>query len=172
MEDNKQSFVYSPDVIEFMTVAVQTCVFLEQQVEEESRESLVSKLLRLLPVLYVKASLITASDTEDDDFLERFCTEEQYEAVRCAIAGQLGDDDTYLTLPVEDGRYGDIPQTRSISEDIADIYQSLKDMAHNYQLHDESVMEEAVSECLFAFSDNWGLKLLDAVHALHIIRNE
>ena len=169
MENNQQSFVYSSNVIEFMTVAVRTCVFLEQEIENESRESLVSKLLGLLPVLYVKARLVPAAEPSDDGFLEQFCTEEQYERVRSAVAEKLGDDDVYLSLPVENGRYDDICATRSISEDVADIYQALKDMAHNYQLHDEEIMREAVADCLYSFKDGWGMKLLDAVHALHII---
>lgn len=170
MENNQQSFVYSPEVVEFMTVAVQTCLFLEQQVDEETRETLIQKLIRLLPVLYVKTLLLPVSDNQNDGFLEQFCTEEQYETVRYALAERLGDDDMYLALPLEEGRYGDIAQTRSISEDIADIYQALKDMAHNYQLHDEEVMEEAIMECVDAFKEHWGLKLLDALHALHVIQ--
>ncbi len=170
-------FVYSEPVVEFMTVAVQTCVYLEQQMEHDSYEKMMGTLLRLLPVLYVKTLLVPEVPvsvdlpiaTGNDDFLQAYCSEEDYNNILIAVNRKLGNDDAYISLPVEGGRYDDIAESRSISEDIADIYQALKDMASNYQTHNEQVMHEAISECIDSFRYYWGRRLLDAVHALHVL---
>ena len=49
--------VYSKNVIEFVTVAAETCLFLEHATDF-SREDFVVKSVKLFPLLYLKASLI------------------------------------------------------------------------------------------------------------------
>lgn len=173
MTGESQKYVYSPDVVEFMTVAVQTCVYLEDKMLLDGGRQFVETMQRLLPVLYVKTQLLHLPETEMTDdglaFLEQFCNEDDYNTVFANIRSLLGSDDAYLAVGVEEGRYDDIAATRSIAEDIADIYQELKDVAGNYRTHDETVMQEALAACLDGFVNHWGLKLLDAVRALHVL---
>ena len=56
-------------------------------------------------------------------------TEEQYVAVSSAVAALLGQYDTYLDTPAEDMRYSDTPVAASLSEQLADIYQTMADFA-------------------------------------------
>ena len=102
---------------------------------------------------------------------ERFVTEQEYEDLRQFIAQKLGSDDAYLEVFVEEMRYSDEPITAFISENIADIYQEIKDLACNYQTRDEAVMNDALVNCLEAFEQHWGQKLLNVLRPLHLLAN-
>ena len=93
MENSNTHFVYQQPAIEFVTVAVQVCIYLEK-VSEHEREEFLDKLLSLLPLLYLKARLVPKADLELDGYTEQFVTEQEYEDIRQAIALQLGSDDT------------------------------------------------------------------------------
>jgi hypothetical protein len=150
-------------------VAVQVCIYLEK-VSEHEREEFLDKLLSLLPLLYLKARLVPKADLELDGYTEQFVTEQEYEDIRQAIALQLGSDDTYLEVYMEDMRYSDEPITAFISENIADIYQDLKDMIGNFQSADIDIMNDSLKDCLDNFKSFWGQKLLNALRALHNVR--
>lgn len=81
----------------------------------------------------------------------------------------LGTDDAYLEVFLNDIQYSDEPITAYISENLADIYQELKDMAAAFQTGQEEVMNDAVLACLVAFREHWGQKLLNAMRALHAL---
>jgi hypothetical protein len=168
MENSNTHFVYQQPAIEFVTVAVELCIYLEKLAEYE-REEFVDKMLGILPLLYLKARLVPKSDLELDGYTEQFVSEYEYEQVRQAIATQLGSDDTYLEVYMEDMRYSDEPITAFISENIADIYQEMKDLACNYQTQNESVMNDALVACLEAFEQHWGQKLLNVLRPLHAL---
>ena len=60
-----------------------------------------------------------------DDDMEDFVSEDSYEIVRMTMLDLLADKDSYLDVFVSDMKYSDTPITKSISEDIADIYQDI-----------------------------------------------
>jgi hypothetical protein len=168
MENSNTHFVYQQPAIEFVTVAVQYCIYLEKIAEYE-KEDFLDKILSILPLLYLKARLVPKVDLELDGYTERFVTEQEYDNMRQAVAFKLGADDAYLEVYVEDMRYSDEPITAFISENIADIYQEMKDLACNYQTQNESVMNDALIACLEAFEQHWGQKLLNVLRPLHAI---
>ena len=161
-------YVYQEPAIEFVTVAVQLCLYLEQAAEHEKAD-FIEKMLCLLPLLYLKARLLPKAAEEMDGYPERFVTEQEYEDLRQLIAQQLGSDDAYLEVFVEDMRYSDEPITAFISENIADIYQEIKDLACNYQTREEAIMNDALVSCLEAFEQHWGQKLLNVLRPLHAL---
>jgi hypothetical protein len=112
---------------------------------------------------------VPKAEQELDGYSEQFVTEQEYEAVRESIAGLLGSDDSYLEVYMEDMRYSDEPITAFVSENIADIYQEMKDLACNYQTQNESVMNDALVACLEAFEQHWGQKLLNVLRPLHAL---
>ena len=168
MTEASTHYVYQEPAIEFVTVAVQVCLYLEQ-VEEHEKADFIEKMLCLLPLLYLKARLLPKTTEEMDGYLERFVTEQEYEDLRALIAQKLGSDDAYLEVFVEDMRYSDEPITAFISENIADIYQEIKDLACNYQTREESVMNDARVNCIEAFYQHWGQKLLNVLRPLHAL---
>lgn len=171
MTQSNTHYVYQQPAIEFVTVAVQLCLYLEQ-VEGQDKSEFVEKMLCLLPLLYLKARLLPKATEELDGFPERFVSEQEYEDIRQKVAQCMGADDTYLEVFVEDMRYSDEPITAFVSENIADIYQEVKDLACNYQTRDEAVMNDALVNCIEAFEQHWGQKLLNVLRPLHAVACE
>ena len=171
MTQSNTHYVYQQPAIEFVTVAVQLCLYLEQ-IEGQEKSEFIEKMLCLLPLLYLKARLLPKATEELDGFPERFVTEQEYEDIRQKVAQCMGADDTYLEVFVEDMRYSDEPITAFVSENIADIYQEVKDLACNYQTRDEAVMNDALVNCIEAFEQHWGQKLLNVLRPLHAVACE
>lgn len=161
--------VYSKNVIEFVTVAAETCLFLEHAAEF-SRADFIQKSIKILPLLYLNASLLDIPEAVFDDSAEKFVNEDDYQFVREQIEQLLGADDSYLEVFHPDMAISDTPIAAFVSENLADIYQELKDFAANYQLADTDIMNDALVACLEAFGEHWGQKLLNALRALHALR--
>lgn len=161
--------VYSAPVIEFVTVAAETCLLLEHTQETE-RPDFVTKSLSLLSLLYLKTSLLTIPERVFDDNPERFVSEEDYNDIKSQIEVLLGEHDSFLETFHPDMSLSDTPIAAFVSENLADIYQELKDFAANYQLIEPDIMNDALVVCLEAFRDHWGLKLLNCLRALHHLK--
>ena len=166
---SENQLIYSKSVIEFVTVVAETCLFLEHT-EEESKSDFVSKTTRLLPLLYLKTSLLDVYEEEIDGNIEHFVTEEDYLFVKNQVERILGADDSFLEVFHPDMPYSDTPIASFISENLADIYQELKDFAANFQIGESEIMTSALVACVDAFAIHWGQKLLNALRALHSIR--
>ena len=65
-QDNTK-VIYSHDTLEFVTVSAEFCAFLEQSEGRDKRE-FVETMLKLLPLLYLKACLLPEV-VSDEDFL-------------------------------------------------------------------------------------------------------
>lgn len=158
-------YVYGKNSVEFVTVGAEFCAFVERA-RSMSRDEFTDKLTKLLPLLYLKASLITPEEYYVD-YPERFVTEEIYNDIRCAIENLLGIHDAYLEVFVEDMQYSDTPITAFISEDIADIYQDIKDFLSIYRLGDDDLSRAALTECIESFKEYWGQKIANVMRPLH-----
>ena len=66
--------LYQRDILEFVTVAVQYCAYLEDS-EGRSREEFVDTMSKLLPLLYLKGSLLPQYETYSDNMLSDYVTE-------------------------------------------------------------------------------------------------
>jgi hypothetical protein len=156
-------------VIDFVTVVAETCLFLENA-SEGGRDEFIDKSVKILPLLYLKTSRLKVPEPVFGDGAERVVTEEDYLFVKEQMEPLLGVDDTYLEVFHPDMALSDTPIAAFISENMADIYQELKDFAANYQTADTDVMNDALIVCLEAFVEHWGQKLLNALRALHALR--
>ncbi len=166
---NDETSIFSQNEIEFATVVAQTCLFLEHA-DETDKNEFIDKALKLLPLLYLKTLLLDVDSTNEDENLEKFVSEEDYLFVKNQIETLLGEDDSYLEVFHPDMPFSDTPIAVFISEDLADIYQELKDFAANFQTGDPEIMTAAMTNCAASFADHWGQKLLNALRALHSIR--
>lgn len=169
IENLPDHIIYSPPVIEFVTVAAETCLFLEHATEH-STEEFVSKAVKILPLLYLKTSLLEIPARVYDGLTERFVTEDDYLDVKSQVEMLLGEQDSYLETFHPDMALSDTPIAAFVSENLADVYQELKDFAANFQLADQDIMNDALVACLEAFGEHWGQKALNALKALHSIR--
>lgn len=166
MDEVFEHKVYSRDVVEFVTVANQFCLFIEQATEQ-SPEEFVDKAVKILPLLYLKGSMLPGVERDFDDPLERFVTEEDYLSIREFIEYLLGKSDDYLEVFHPDIKYSDSPVRVKISEDIADIYQDIKDFISLYQIGSTEIMNDALAEVVDNFREYWGQKLVNVLRALH-----
>lgn len=161
--------IFDRDVVEFVTVAAEFCKYLEQA-EGKHRTTFVDTTLKILPLLYLKATLLPPCETLGDDLPEHYVTEETYEVLRMTLASILAEKDAYLDVFMEDMKYSDQPITRYISEDLADIYQDIKDFIFVFQLGLNETMHDALAICQENFRLYWGQKLVNTLRALHEAR--
>ena len=163
MEKESQT-IFDKNVIEFVTVAAEFCAFLERA-ERMKRSTFVDTSLKILPLLYLKASMLPKCETIGDEAPETYVTEEIYEILRINLSGLMGDKDDYLDVFVQDMVYSDQPIKKSISEDLADIYQDIKDFIFVFQLGLNETMNDSLAICQENFGTLWGQKLVNTLRA-------
>ena len=123
--NDKKTIVYSRNTVEFVTVAAEFCAYLEQSEGRKCRD-FTDTVLKLLPLLYLKAALLEDIEGAEDFLPEAFVSEQDYEFVRLTLSALLGEKDDYLDFCNEGVKFSDEPAVKTISEDLADIYQALK----------------------------------------------
>jgi len=168
MEKSHQ-LIFSRDVVEFVTVAAEFCAFLERS-ESSKRSTFVDTTLKILPLLYLKASLLPECEMEGEDAPETYVTEEIYELMRMNVASVLREKDDYLEVFLPEMAYSDTPIKKCISEDLADIYQDLKDFIFVFQLGLDETMHDSLAICKEHFGLYWGQKLVNTLRALHDVK--
>lgn len=171
MKNDSNNPVYSRDVIELVTVAVEYCAFLEQA-REKTRLEFTDIITKILPLLYLKAAVLPQVATlQEERWTEDFVTEADYDYVRAGIAATMGEKDDYLDVFVEDMKYSESPILATVSENLADLYQEMKNFAMRYKngANEESMLD-AIAEVKEEFRYGWGQKLVNVLRALHEVR--
>ena len=168
MEHTSQ-VIFDKNSIEFVTVAAEYCGFVERSRNSDCK-SFVDTALKILPLLYLKASLIPECELIGEGDLEIFVTEEDYERVRMSVANVMGAQDDYLEVFLPDMAYSDTPLKKCISEDLADIYQDLKDFIGVFQLGLNVTMNDSLCVCKEHFAEFWGQRLVNTMRALHDVK--
>lgn len=166
--------IYDKNIVEFVTVGVEFCSFIEQA-SETSRNAFTDTAIKILPLLYLKATLLPDYESKSDLSVEHFVTENIYEYIRSSISRMFGEHDSYLEVFQADMQYSETPIIANISEDISDIYQDIKDFISIYSLGNEEATQEALAYCKENFISYWGQKLVNvlrALHNLHFSQNE
>ena len=161
--------IFERNSVEFVTVAVEFCAFVER-CEGIKRAEFVDTLLKILPLLYIKTLMLPACEAMGDDELETFVTEEDYEIIRLNLQELLADCDDYLDVFVQDMKYSDTPIRKSIAEDLADIYQAVKDFVCQFQSGLNEIMHDALVQCQEHFAAYWGQTLVNTMRALHEVK--
>lgn len=158
--------VYSRNVIEFVAVANEFCKYQEHAANIKGEEML-KILQRLIPFLYLKASLLPALDPFFEDGNEKFVTESDWFKIHDALKEKFGTANDYLEVFDEKINETEGPVVSSLAENMADIYQDLKDFLLLYQTGTQEVMNDAVWECRMSFENYWGQKLTNSLRAIH-----
>lgn len=161
--------IFERNVVEFVTVAAEFCKFLEQA-ETMKRDIFVDTSLKILPLLYLKAAMMPPTEMIGDEVPENYVTEETYEVLRINIAGIMADKDDYLDVFIQDMVYSDQPIKKNISEDLADIYQAIKDFIFVFQLGLNETMNDSLALCQEQFKEYWGQTLVNTLRALHDVK--
>jgi hypothetical protein len=164
--DNNSDPVYSRNVVEFVAVANEFCKYAEHASELKGDEML-KIMQRILPLMYLKASLLPQLDPFFEDGNEKFITEADWTAINETLKKKFGTANDYLEVFDEKINDSEGPVVASISEDMADIYQDIKDFLLLYQTGTGEVMNDAVWECRMNFENFWGQKLVNSMRAIH-----
>lgn len=155
--------------MEFVTVAAEFCAFLEQA-ESRKRSDFVDTTLKILPLLYIKASMLPPCEMLGDSEPETFVTEDDYEVIRLTLANLMGEKDDYLEVFLQDMVYSDTPIKKNLSEDLADIYQDVKNFVSVFKLGFDETMHDSLALCKENFALYWGQTLVNTMRALHDVR--
>ena len=137
--DTSQDPVYSRNVVEFVAVANEFCKYAEHASELKGDE-LLKILQRILPLMYLKASLLPKLDPFFEDGNEKFVTESDWNIVNDILKEKFGTANDYLEVFDEKINESEGPVVSSISENMADIYQDMKDFLLLYQTGTGEVM--------------------------------
>lgn len=176
MKNSLNQVVYSKNAVEFVTVANEYCKFVEG-CEEHSQRGFVKLALKLLPLLYLKGSILAESmveeiedrDDEMDFGTEIFVSEIEYYAIENSIKSKIGDYNEYPEIFEAQNVETNEISLCFISEDLTDIYQDLKNFTQNYRNGVEEVMADSLFEVNTQFISYWGQRLVNSMRALHNI---
>jgi len=166
MNSSIKEIVYSKNVIEFATIAKEYTAFLEQSANFEPND-FINKTLKLLSLLYLKTNLLPTVEPINEEGNEKFVTEFDWEFIRNGVQMQMADNDIYLDFFDSEMNETPEPVSCSVSENLADIYQDLKDFLEIYQLGNEDLSHDAIFECYESFKNYWGFKLVNSLRILH-----
>lgn len=148
-------------VLEMLMVANEYCLFVEKA-ESRSQEQIIPFFLRIAPLLYLRGNLLPEIVSDEDFIADRYVTEEQWEAVFKGLRGVFGSFDLYYTL----NDTNDTVQA-SLADNLADIYQDLKDFVMVYQKNTHTARVNAITQLRILFTERWGTLLLQALLACH-----
>ncbi len=157
--------VYHKGVIEFVTVAKEYIALIDFP-EKTDKRSFIFKSHKILPLLYLKASLMLEINEIFNEGNERFCTEELYYGVQNKVHNILKTND-YEVLINYDSQNLDEQEWVKLSEIYVDIFQSLYDFLNLYRIGTEKMMNDALYECQNDFKMLWGRKSLQLIESLH-----
>ncbi|GHV56330.1 DUF5063 domain-containing protein [Bacteroidia bacterium] len=164
-----EEVVYSQYTIDFARVALEYCVFVEKT-KGSDKKTFVDNMTKVLPLLYLKASIIPKITTDYESDLEIKVDENFYAQVENTISELLGDDDLYLETFHPDIKLSDSPVAVHISEDLADIYQDLGNFIAVFKNGQKETMNDSLLLCIENFKKYWGQRLVNALRALHFIK--
>lgn len=163
------STISSKNVTEMLTVANEYCHFIEKAHQYEEKDIL-NYLQKILPLLYLKGSLLPSVEVTMPEANERFVTAETYEIIYNEVMNKFKPNDSFWD--VDHAELKDItPEKISLADQLTDIYQDLKDFILLYAKGTKAAQENAVHDCKHFFEIHWGYRLVQALKYIHHMLN-
>ncbi len=148
-----------------LTVANEYCHYLDH-VENKSLDGILEFIYRILPLMYLKGSLMPEIVAEFPEANERFVTEENWEVVFNMLRTKFGaKDEFWLIDPLHINETE--PLKASIAEHLSDIYQDMKDFILLFQRNTHAARENAIAEIRTLFGNHWGYKIAQITTQVH-----
>ena len=160
------NYVYSSEMLAFVKAADACCAFLEQLTDIEGKAFIIESVKHLSAVY---ASFLNTGKSEPvlESPSEPTVTEQEWSELFQRIAMILGPHNDILRMADEGEFDRSEVVNHTISEDLADLYQDLRDFTSIYSRGVEEFMNDAAWELGEHFAEHWGAKLLRALQALH-----
>ena len=165
---NLHDIVYSKNVVEFVAVANEYCRMIER-ISHAGEANLLSTAQKLLPLVYLKATLLPQVERVSEEEIEKYVSEYEYNLLLQKWMGLLGESDDFQEVFDPELQSGYEPVKASISENLMDIYQDLKDFISSYQFGNEEVMNDSLAECIYNFETFWGQRAVNVLRAIHAL---
>lgn len=153
------------NALEMLIVANEFCLFMEEM-EDKPKKPVYDFVHRVMPLMYTKGSLLPDVEVEYPESNMRFVTEEQWEQLFTQLREKFGKDDEFWIIDPEYINETE-PLKASLSENLADIYQDMKDFILLYQKNTIAARQNALSDCKELFSDHWGYRISKIMMQLH-----
>ena len=169
MKKETENPIYARNTLEFVTVSAEFCAYLEKP-ENRKRGEFIDTMLKLLPLLYLKAQMLPEVDSMGDFLPDDQVTYQDYQWVRETVAQLMQEADEYEDLTIDEGTQGIVNRWKSISEGIADIWQPLRNFVTVYQQRVEACMLDALWSVSDSFELYWGEDVLSTLRQLHRIK--
>ncbi len=167
-----ESVTLNSNTIAFIGLANEYCTALENCREAE-RSEFITSMLKMLPRLYIMATDLNVTLLiEDESYLDNALDEDYYEEVRGNIEQLIGADDVYLEVFEEDMKFSDTPVSASISEGLADIFQTLFNFIATVRDATDGTIALAVQSVHDDFRGYWSQTLCNVLRALNALAVE
>ncbi len=164
--DNLHEKVYSDEILHFVNLCNQFSNLLSPG-DIPERADFTNQLLRIIPQMYSALLEIDVGEAIFEEENEKFVSEEEWSSIYQHVSVIMGSQNEYLDIPADkDYDQGELI-TRAISEDLADVYQDIRNFLELYRNGTEEMMNDALWECRMNFETYWGEKILRASLALH-----
>ena len=160
------NYVYSSEMVEFVRKANEFCNYLEQLKGTEGRE-FITESIKHLSGIYHFFMYTGKSEPVLDSIAEATVTEQEWSAMFQRISSILGPHNDILRMADEHEFDRSEMVNHTISEDLADLFQELRDFTTIYSLGVDELMNDAAWELGERFAEHWGTKLLRALLALN-----
>ena len=162
------SILYKRETIEFVSIAKEYLVLLENTRQTQKKE-FIEKTLKIVSLLYFKALNLPNPNYFEEEYAEKFVDEIHWSYFQNNVAEVLGEDDIFIQLQdsniVSDSDYLNVP----LSEIYADLYQEFGDVIGAYKTENEETMLAAINCCYENFGTYWGIRVLLLLKNLHTI---
>lgn len=168
IEDQQElhNFVYSDEVVTFVRAANKTASFFEA-LKDKNGKVFISEAMEHLSQVYQSMLKVGETEPQSEAGLEPSVSEQEWAEIFQRILLLLGPHNEILR-PAEDDEFDRSELvTHTISEDLADVYQELRDFTGLYSRGLEELMNDSVWEVKERFMEHWGKKLLRSLSALH-----
>jgi hypothetical protein len=169
MTDYPDDITTSKSMLEMLTVANEYCFFIESA-ESKTKEGIFKFVNSLLPLLYLKGTLLPTIEVENPEANVRFVTEEEWERIFTALREKFDDNDEFWIIDPQHVKESE-PLRASLSENLADIYQDMKDLVMLYQKNTVAARENAMADCKLLFETHWGFRIANILPRLHFLLN-
>jgi hypothetical protein len=154
---------------EFVGLCSNYCSIIEKADKVQLSEFL-DQASESLMAIYKYTFRITRLQTRYESDAQKFLAEKQYNKLRRSIMEILGSRDAYPEF-LDPNRINNVVLFQSsISEDLVDIYQDLYDFINWHAEGTFEALNDSLIEVLTNFEKYWGIKLLNTLRAIHVIR--
>ncbi len=165
MNEEMTDITLKKPVLEMLTVANEYCYYFEHLAKKTHTEIL-EFVSRIGPLLYLKGSLVPDVEVENPEANERFVTPEEWENLFYSLRETFGKYDEFWII---DPQYinENEPLKASLSENLTDIYQDMKDFVLLYQRNTYAARQNAVKEIRKLYATHWGYRITNIMAKVH-----